>query len=208
MIGSETGSIRSLGLADLDRAVFIQSKAFHNDPLWKYLIMDPEKRGMLLPKFNQVFLNIGIRNGQTYGVSDPIEGVAVWGAPYQNEIAFSGFATMGFFRLFGSPLFVAFAKALRIFSQAEAMHKKYARDPHYYLNTIAVLPESQGRGLASRLIRPFLEEADERSMGAYTETMRASNVELYEHYGFQCMEEYCVPRTDLTIWALYRTPNR
>ena len=84
------------------------------------------------------------------------------------------------------------------------MQKKYAPKPHYYLSTISVLPESQGRGLASKLIRSFLEKTDEQSVGTYTETMTPSNVGLYEHYGFQCMEQHRVPRTDLSIWALFR----
>lgn len=53
----------------------------------------------------------------------------------------------------------------------------------------------QGRGVASRLIRPFLDRADSEHVGAYTETMTPSNVPLYEHFGFRCQEAYAVPKT-------------
>ena len=162
----------------------------------------------MLPKFNNVFLEIGIKSYQTYSVSNPIEGVAVWSAPNQKEIASSGSAAIGFSRLFLSSLLIPFLKALRIFRRFETMQKKYAPEPHYYLDTIAVLPESQGRGLASKLIMPFLEKADEQSVSTYTETMTPSNVGLYEHFGFQCMEQYQVPRTELNIWAFLRPPKR
>jgi len=130
---SQDNTIRLLSIDDLGRAVYIQSKAFQNDPLWKYLIPDSEKRAKLLPKFNNVFLEIGIKSYQTYSVSNPIEGVAVWSAPNQKEIASSGSAAIGFSRLFLSSLLIPFLKALRIFRRFETMQKKYAPEPHYYL---------------------------------------------------------------------------
>jgi GNAT superfamily N-acetyltransferase len=84
------------------------------------------------------------------------------------------------------------------------MQQQYALEPHYYLNTIGVVREAQGKGRASQLIKPVLAEADEQAISVYTETMTPSNVPLYEHYGFVCREEYDVPNTDLKIWALYR----
>lgn len=35
---------------------------------------------------------------------------------------------------------------------------------------------------------PFLEMADLQNVIAYTDTVTASNVSLYEHFGFQCVE--------------------
>ena len=36
----ELSSIKLLTLADLDRAAWVMSKAFHDDPLWQYLLPD------------------------------------------------------------------------------------------------------------------------------------------------------------------------
>jgi ribosomal protein S18 acetylase RimI-like enzyme len=182
----------------------VQSSAFQNDPLWQYLIPNPEKRANMLPKFFRVFLKASIRCGQAYGISDPVEGVAIWCAPNQRRFEFSGVFIASLPRLvFGGFLF-PFLKALKVFSRIEAMQRKCAPKPHYYLNTLAVLPESQGKGLASKLVRPFLEKADEESVGVYVETMAPSNVVLYEHYGFQRREQCYVPKTEVRIWALYR----
>ena len=60
-----------------------------------------------------------------------------------------------------------------------------------------MLPSARGQGLSSRLIRPFLEMAD---------TLTRSNVGLYKHFGFQCVEESPVPGTELTVWT--RAPAR
>lgn len=84
------------------------------------------------------------------------------------------------------------------------MHKKYAHEPHFYLDNIGVLPSARGQGLSSKLIRPFLERADSQKTIAYTDTVTRSNVALYEHFGFQCVEESAVSGTGLTVWALRR----
>ena len=57
-------------------------------------------------------------------------------------------------------------------------------------------------------MRPFLDEADSRGISSYTETMTPSNVGLYEHFGFTCVEQYAVPGTELNIWAFYRAARK
>jgi hypothetical protein len=44
-------------------------------------------------------------------------------------------------------------------------------------------------------------------MAAHTETITPANVSLYEHFGFQVMECYAVPETELCIWSFYRAPH-
>jgi ribosomal protein S18 acetylase RimI-like enzyme len=84
------------------------------------------------------------------------------------------------------------------------MRKTYAPGPHLYLQTIGIRPEAQGQGLASRLIRPFLAEADRRGLPCYTETVTPENVGLYEHYGFRVVEMRHLPGLGLTLWGFYR----
>ena len=98
--------------------------------------------------------------------------------------------------------------ARNIFAQFERMQKIYAPEPHYYLQSIGVRPGFQGQGLASGLVRPFLDEADSRGISSYTETMTPSNVGLYEHFGFTSVEQYAVPGTELNIWAFYRAARK
>jgi GNAT superfamily N-acetyltransferase len=67
-----------------------------------------------------------------------------------------------------------------------------------------VLPSARGKGLSSKLIRPFLEIADSQKVIAYTDTVSRSNVSLYEHFGFQCVEESSIPSVGITVFALRR----
>jgi ribosomal protein S18 acetylase RimI-like enzyme len=199
--------IRLLARSDTERAVGVMSSAFRNDPLWQYLVPDDGRRAILLKKFFSVMLGLAISNNQAYGISEPLNGISIGSAPTQNKTKLPITTVVDAAKLLFIPFLISFFRSLRIFTRFEAMQKKYAPKPHYYLTSIGVLPEFQGQGLASTLIRPFLKRADEEHVSVYTETMTPSNVPLYNHYGFQSMEEFKVPKTDLRIWALYR-PNK
>ncbi len=203
-MNAQFDEIQLLTMQDFDQVVDVLARAFYTDPLWQYLVPDDTKRATLMPKFYRAFARLGLRNGQTYGAGEGLEGVAVWSKPGK-EVAFSGLIGLDFLKLVFSPFILTFARtAFPIFSRFEVMQKRYAPEPHFYLNTIGVLPEAQGKGLASKLIRPFLAQADAMGVSTYTETMTPSNVGLYEHYGFRVMEQYRVPQTHLSIWAFYR----
>ena len=200
--------LRVLSLNDLDAAVEIQSTAFYDDPLWLYLVPDDKRRFGLLRKTFRPTLQLGILSQQTYGVGDPLKGIAVWSTLDEKSTLSTEMrlkAGGGLVRLLLRPSFLRLLpRALKIFPRFEAMQTRYAPDPHYYLQTISVSPSAQGQGLASQLIKPFLAKADAAGVSAYTETMTPSNMSLYEHYGFRTMEEYAVPNTDLKMWAFYR----
>lgn len=195
--------LRLLIPKELDAAVKVQASAFFDDPLWLYLFPDARRREQIAHQTFEAALRFGMLNQQLYGVGYPPEGIAVWSTPYQ-KTRLCAVLGSAFWRLLFSPFILQVRRAIPVFSQFERMQKLYAPQPHYYLNTISVLPSSQGKGLASKLIRPFLARADAEKVGSYTETMTPSNVELYQHYGFKLMEDYRVPNTDLHIWSFYR----
>ena len=84
------------------------------------------------------------------------------------------------------------------------MRKTYAPCPHFYLQAIGIQPGAQGKGLASHLIRPFLVEADVLWPRRLYRNDDASQVALYEHFGFRIVETYNAPGTPLTLWGFYR----
>jgi ribosomal protein S18 acetylase RimI-like enzyme len=195
----------SLRASDLDAAVRIQSSAFQDDPLWVYLLPEPKRRAAALRRcFNPVFAT-SIRAGQVYGAGTPLAGLAVWSTPRSTTPLSAALPSIpGFLKIALSPFVLRFRLAFPIFAKFDEFKQKHVHGPHYYLNTISVAPEAQGQGLASKLIRPFLDEADTHGLPVYTETMTPSNVGLYTHYGFKVMEEYRFPGTDLYLWSFLR----
>ena len=90
-----------------------------------------------------------------------------------------------------------------------AMNLKKAFTDHYdwYLYNLSIKKDAQGRGLASKLMRPMLKFCDDEKMVAYLETNKASNVGLYRHYGFDLLKEEVIPQTPVTHYAMVRLPG-
>jgi len=89
-------------------------------------------------------------------------------------------------------------------NRLEEKHKEIINDIHWYLQLIGVEPEQQGKGFASGLIREMLKKIDEEALPCYLETELEENVPIYEHFGFQTLEEYDVPNTPLKMWLMLR----
>ena len=177
--------------------------SFEEDPLVAFILPNKKTRVKTVAKFFRAMGRLNIQNKLAFGVSDPLEGVAVWNFPNKSVSAKPKDLFAFLPLLFSSYPFGA-QRARAIFRQLEAMHKKYASEPHFYLDNLGVLPSARGKGLSSKLIRPFLEMADSQKVIAYTDTVTRSNVPLYEHFGFQYVEETCVPSTGITVFALRR----
>jgi ribosomal protein S18 acetylase RimI-like enzyme len=201
-------TVAVLSMENLDGATETMSRAFRDDPLWRYVFPNTEERQKAQARFFHAILTLSISKQQSYGIGTPPVGVAVWNFPGQPRVPLSFTAIVRLGQLAFSPFAIAAFQVRRIFAQFERMRKSYAPEPHYYLQTIGIRPDFQGQGLASRLIHPFLEKADANGTNSYTETMTLSNVSLYEHFGFKCVEQYTVPKTQLRIWALYRTAHK
>ena len=66
--------------------------------------------------------------------------------------------------------------------------------------------DAQGKGIASKLMRPMLRFCDDERMVAYLETNKETNVGLYKHYGFDLMREELIPKTPVTHYSMVRKP--
>ena len=193
---------RLLTPTDLHQAAQVLSQSFLDDPLCAYMLPFRRTRCKTLYKFFHLYGEAGIKNQRGYGFGEPLAGVAFWISPGVDNLSISLRSLGKLLPLLLTWYPIGYLHARAILAQQEALHKKHAPDAHYYLDNIGVLAFARGQGVASRLIRPFLALADEQKVAAYTDTVTRSNVALYEHLGFQCIEERPVPGTGITIWAL------
>jgi ribosomal protein S18 acetylase RimI-like enzyme len=199
---------RLLSLSDVEAAAQVIAQAFMDDPLIAFVLPRRRSRLKALLAFFRAYGEVSIQNGRGYGVGEPLQGVAYWKAPSQGDISLPLRSLKIFIPLVFTSYLGGYLKAKPVFRQIDALHAKHAPEAHYYLDNIGVLAEARGQGAASRLIRPFLEKADAEGAPAYTDTATRSNVPLYVHFGFECVEESPVEGTGLTIWALKRAPRR
>jgi ribosomal protein S18 acetylase RimI-like enzyme len=80
------------------------------------------------------------------------------------------------------------------------------QEPLLYLSHIGVVPEHQGEGLGSDLMRDGLAKGDRQGVPAWLETSRVNNVAYYERFGFRTVADEDAPDRGPHIWFMGRDP--
>jgi ribosomal protein S18 acetylase RimI-like enzyme len=185
------------------------ARAFQDYPTFIYIYPDEDERSRKLPKIYEFVVRYGIMYGEVYGSSPNLEGVAVW-LPFWNaemteerttKCAYSYSESRELISVFDEEYF----KIEEPIKQCEyRCHKQYADFINWYLYPIGVDPDHQGSGYAGLLLRAKLEEIDEQNVPCYLETHKEKNSSLYQHFGFEIMEEGTISGTDLSYWSMLR----
>jgi GNAT superfamily N-acetyltransferase len=159
---------------DLDRLTLALAAAFHEDPVFGWLMPDETRRPARLRRFFEHELRHVLRRGRIW-TSDERSGAALILPP-------------GAWR---TPLHVAALQGLALGTRVPraagllaTIEWRHLREPHCYFAYIGVAPEAQGRGLGSDLMRPTLERCDAEGLPAYLEASSERNAVLYERLGF------------------------
>ncbi len=78
--------------------------------------------------------------------------------------------------------------------------------PLWQLDSIAVDPALQGRGLGGALILEGQARARAEGMGAFLSTGTERNVSIYERYGFRVIDDADAPNAGPRIWFMRWDP--
>ena len=197
---------------DVDEATTVLTRAFHEDPLIKLIYPNQDERKLFTPILWRFLTKDGLRYGEVYSPSDKIEGVAKWLPPGKEH--------MGMWRTIlsgGLKMSMALAKQKderklsprrieQITSKITQIHKELVKEPHWYLANIGIAPEYQGKGFGSKLIKPMLERTAKEGYPVFLETNFEGNVGLYEHLGFEVLDETKILDTEIINWAMIRKP--
>lgn len=195
---------RQLTIADVETSAQVIAQAFVDDPLTSYMLPFKRTRVKTLLKFFRVYAEINIKANRGFGVGEPLQGVAFWKFPAQESMSISVKSLGKLVPLLFTMYPIGYFRARKILEKIDALHAKHVPEPHFYLDNLGVLASARGQGLSSALVRPFVQMADEQNVVAYTDTVTKSNVSLYEHFGFQCVEESFIEGTGITAYAMKR----
>lgn len=80
-----------------------------------------------------------------------------------------------------------------IFPMMEEMHAEWAAMPHWYVAIMAVLPDAQGEGKCSTLMRAISRVADAENVPCYLECSGHRNRDVYAHLGYEQKKQYTLP---------------
>ena len=191
---------------DLDRLADVAADAYLDYPLHNWIT-----KGKYDKKASKLIMQISLRtmteDAIIYADSEELNGFAVW-LPF----GFTGSKTLPF--LFNGGLKLIFHSGLGIIGRlltyenyAMNLKKEFTDNYDWYLYNLSIKKDAQGKGIASKLMRPMLGFCDDEKMVAYLETNKESNVSLYKHYGFDLKKEEIIPKTNVTHYAMVRYPQ-
>lgn len=110
---------------------------------------------------------------------------------------------------FGQFLQDAGEEAADRFQQYAALTgERSPQEPHFYLIAIGVRPDMQNQGCARALLEHLhqLSENHPTSSGVALDTEIASNVSLYQHFGYEVQAKTKLEKVD--IWCMFRPNNK
>ena len=190
---------------DLDRMAEIAADAYQDYPLHNWLTggkYDKVASKLIM----QITLKTVTEDAVIYADSEEMNGFAVW-LPW----GFKGSKTIPFLVSGGLELILhsglgIIGRLLTYENYAMSLKKEFTDNYDWYLYNLSIKKDAQGKGIASKLMRPMLQFCDDEKMVAYLETNKETNVGLYRHYGFDMMREEPIPKTPVTHYAMVRKP--
>ena len=191
---------------DLDRLADVAADAYLDYPLHNWFTKG--KYDITASKLiMQISLKTMTKDAVIYADSEEMNGFAVW-LPF----GFTGSKTLPF--LFSGGLKLILHSGLGIIGRlltyetyAMNLKKEFTDNYDWYLYNLSIKKDAQGKGIASKLLRPMLGFCDDEKMVAYLETNKEGNVSLYKHYGFELKKEELIPKTTVTHYAMVRIPQ-
>lgn len=175
--------------------------AFEADPVYRWLFPDAGRRLKKLEALFAVFLRPLMAAGTVF-TTPQREGVSVW-VPPKGKVApgWRGQIRQPFeiVRLLGKRIW----RGLLWWRLVETRQPRY---PHWKLFLIGVLPEHQGRGIGSALLRPILARCDEEGWPIYLDTGHPGNLPFYHRVGFEVVRKVELPQGP-TVFQMIRPPR-
>ncbi|TFG28692.1 N-acetyltransferase [Candidatus Thorarchaeota archaeon] len=192
---------------DIKRVIETLLQAFSADPLIDYFIPEPERRLQFHSKYFNYRVRNGFIDGKIFATSKNIEGVVIL-SQSENRKKFSWVRAirtggMRLYRIAGSE---NVRKMREIESYVFSKRAECISEPYLYLGSLAVHTKHQGKGLGGKLIRHALEISRSQGILCVLDTQEEGLVKLYNHYGFEVVNSYTLPKTNISQWVMVKRP--
>lgn len=184
--------------------------ALLDDPAWVWTFPDPELRARGVGFLEPRILGVHVPLANCWATIDPggrrVLACSAW-CPPRRRPGMLAFIRHGLAQV---PLIVGLAAFLRMMqAQAvmRAVQREYSPEPaSWYLHTLGVAPEAQGRGVGSQSLCQILQDVvDPSGLPATLFTSKPVNLRFYERAGFEVLHEERVgDEKGFTFWYMAR----
>lgn len=151
-----TTAIARAVAADAPTLSGVLARAFHDDPVFEWVVPDGDRRRAKLPHVFAAFIEAYLSHQETYLAADSA-GAALWAPPGVEP--FPEAQAEAFGARIAAVLGDDAQRAGEIMALLEEQHPA---QPCFYLQFVGVVPEHQGRGIGSRLLSTVLQRCDDR----------------------------------------------
>ncbi len=150
--------------------------AFRGDPVAQWFYPDSQQYLEIFPSFVQAFAGAAFAHDSAYCAED-YSAAALWLPPgvHPDEKALVAILEDT----------IPQPRQAGVCALMERMEQRHPAEPHWYLPMIGVVPEKQGRGYGSALLKHSLEQCDAAQALAYLEASTDKSVPLYQRHGFE-----------------------
>ncbi|MFV2176319.1 GNAT family N-acetyltransferase [Actinomadura sp. LOL_016] len=189
-------AVRPATWEDVPAAVRTLSRAFADYAFTRHVVA-ADRHEERVREFQELLLRrVGMEYGRVW-VSNDVRAVAVWTTPDADP-------TPAFAELGPRTAELAGDRAEAYASAEAAIAPFRPAEPVWFLATVGVDPDAQGRGLGAAVVRPGVEEAERAGCPAFLETSSERNVRFYERLGFTTTAEVDLPGGGPRTWCMRR----
>ena len=167
---------------DKNVVVDILTKSFKNDPHINFLLEKSKNKNKLRIIMEYVFEE-SFNKGEIY-LNEDNTAVALWNTSKKEK-----FSLRYIYRNLSFLLNIGIESTLRILKMDKLVYKYHPKNGQYaHLYTIGVLPESQGKGYARKMIDFMVEKMSKTKSALYLETANSTNIGIYNKIGFHVFQ--------------------
>lgn len=183
----------------------VLGRAFQEDPVFRWLQPDPERRAATTPAFFGAMARHHFLAGGGVEVALSEQGIgaaSLWAPPGRwaqrplDQIAMLPAVVRVFRGRLGA------ARALN-----DEMKANHPEEPHWYLAVIGSDPTVRGGGFGNALMRSRLDRCDAEGAPAYLESSNPDNIGYYNRFGFEVTGEIIAPGGGPPLWPMWRRPR-
>jgi predicted N-acetyltransferase YhbS len=192
------------------RAGDVLAHAMVDDPAWVWILPDPELRARAVDFLENRILRTHVPFGHCWATTDAashrVVAAAAW-CPPGREPGMLSFIRQGMAR---APFMIglgAFRRLMHAQGVMKMMRRRYSPAPAFwFLHTLGVAVNAQGRGLGSESVREVLRQVvDPSGLPATVITSKPANLLFYRRAGFEVIHEETVGNEHgFSFWYLAR----
>jgi ribosomal protein S18 acetylase RimI-like enzyme len=194
--------------SDLTQVARVCARAFKHAPHIEYFFPDESRRESDCIELFKMRIRYGLLYGEVHATSQDLEGIAVWIPSSHAHMTTWRQIRAGGVRLQSAVGNDAVARMIRVGKHNDELRSQVAVGRHMLLSILAIDPERQHCGHATRLVDKMLGRLDADRIPCYAETTEQGLLSFYQRLGFQPGDESAVSGANLPVWPMVRLPSR